>query len=79
MVDTRIRYLRKIKAEQGLGYDQLAQGIGVSFMSVYRWLKKGALPRNHLVIKAVDKFLERHGYLPEKKAGQVRHKVLVKQ
>jgi len=61
MTDTRVERLRELKATQVLSYEQLAREIGVSFMSVYRWLKQGALPRNRLVIKAIDQFLARNG------------------
>jgi len=67
--DIRVERLRQIKAEQGFSYEQLAQGIGVSYMSVYRWLKQGALPRNYLVIKAVERFLARNGY-PKESRGK---------
>jgi len=58
--------LRQFKESHGIGYEQMAREIGVSFMSVYRWLKRGVLPRNRLVIKAVDEFLEQNGYPSER-------------
>ena len=74
--------MRQVKESQGIGYEQLAQGIGVSFMSVYRWLKKGTVPRNRLVIRSIDKFLARNGYSSSEGNGNRRirsHRVLVKQ
>ena len=71
MEDVRVTRLRQLKAEQALSYEQMAKGIGVSFMSVYRWLKQGALPRHYLVIRAIDKFLVRNGYRQESRSRRV--------
>jgi transcriptional regulator with XRE-family HTH domain len=71
--NNRIQRLQQLKESQGIGYERLAQEIGVSFMSVYRWLKKGVVPKNRLVLKAIDEFLTRNGYpLEHKDLGRVR-------
>jgi len=53
----RIDGLRKIKAERKLSYETLGRKLGVHAISVFRWLKKGVVPKNRLVLQAIDRFL----------------------
>ena len=61
MPNDRIERLQRIKAQRELSYEQLAQELGVSFMSVYRWIKRRSTPKNRLVLKSIDRLLAKYG------------------
>ena len=60
MAGKRVAQLRRIKSKRGLSYNRMGDEIGVTGMTVYRWFKNRLLPRNRLVIRAVDEFLARN-------------------
>jgi len=61
MLVNQIEKLRKAKTSQRLSYEEMAFGIGVHSMSVYRWLKKGIPPKSRAVRRAIDQFLREIG------------------
>ena len=56
----RVAQLRRIRSERSLSYNRMGDEIGVTGMTVFRWLQKGLLPMHRLVLQAVDEFLARN-------------------
>lgn len=44
MKTNEIEQLRQIKEREKISYEGLARELGVSFQTIYRWLKKGSNP-----------------------------------
>lgn len=55
-----IQELKRLKKETGLSYEKMAREIGISWRSLYRWLKGNSLPSD-LALKAIKKYLDNQG------------------
>jgi len=52
-----IKKLLKIKKRKGLSYEKMAHQIGVSYQTLYRWVKRGDKPSD-LALAQIRRFIK---------------------